>query len=165
MDADEIERAIEAMGFEVVVLERAGARSRPRLKIRIDRPGDTPRRSPITVEDCAAVSRRLRELLEAEGEASSLALEVSSPGVERPLVKPADYRRFAGERVRLRGYGPLADRAKQLEGRLLGLVEDRPGLLALDVGGERVEIPLDQVATARLVYAWEDRSNGDSDRR
>lgn len=150
------------MGFEVVTLERGGVPSRPRLRVRIDHVAGAGRRSPVTVEDCATVARGVRELLEADGDAAtSWALEVSSPGVERPLNKASDYARFAGERVRVRGFAALANRRKQLEGTLLGLVEGTPEAFALDIGGERVEIPLEAVASTRLVYEWNDESDSD----
>ncbi len=146
------------MGFEVVVLERAGGRNRPLLRIRIDRADG----SSVTVEDCAVVARGLRELLEVGGDdAARWVLEVSSPGVERPLVRASDYVRFAGQRVRLRGFGLLAKRGKQLEGRLLGLVDGTPEVLALDIEGDRVEIPLQAVAAARLMYEWDGKDDSD----
>ena len=143
------------------MLERGGGRNRPQLRVRIDHAGDSAGRSPVTVEDCAAVTRAVRELLEAEEDATSWVLEISSPGVERPLVKASDYARFAGERVRVRGFAPLANRRKQLDGTLLGLVDGTPEAFALDVGGERVEIPLVAVAAARLVYEWNGKSDSD----
>jgi ribosome maturation factor RimP len=112
------------------------------------------------VDDCAAVTRALREVLEEEGGAErDWVLEVSSPGVERPLTKAEDYDRFRGERVRVRGYQPLVGRAKQLEGTLLGLVGEKSETFAIEVDDERVEIALAAVAGARLVYSW------DSDRQ
>jgi len=150
-----IEAALAELGFELVLLEQGGGRSRPRLRIRIDHAGAGRKREPVTVEDCALASRRLRTLLEEQGaEAENWVLEVSSPGVERPLVKARDFERFAGERVRVRGYAPLADRAKQLEGTLIGLVEGEREVFALDIEGDRVEIPLEEVAAARLVITW-----------
>ncbi|MCG8468313.1 MAG: ribosome maturation factor RimP [Gemmatimonadetes bacterium] len=156
MDSTRIERAIEAMGFEIVTLDRAGGKNRPLLRIRIDHGGQGKDRPPVTVDDCAAVSRSLRQILEDEEDGTSeWGIEVSSPGVERPLVRPRDFERFAGERVRVRGYGPLAGRAKQLEGRLLGLAEEARDALVLETEGDRVEIPLESVAAARLVYEWD----------
>ena len=147
---------VEAMGFELVTMDRGGGRNRPLLRMRIDHAGDGPERPAVTVEDCAAVTRAVRELLEQEGqeEVGDWVLEVSSPGVERPLVRPRDFARFAGERIRVRGYEALAGRAKQLDGTLLGLLGDEEQAFALEIDGDRIEIPLDAVATARLVYEW-----------
>ncbi len=156
MDTARIEDTIEGLGFEIVTMERGGGRKRPLLRIRIDRSDSEPGRSNIGVEDCAVVSKALREVLEEEGGAErDWVLEVSSPGVERPLTNARDFARFSGERVMVRGYQPLAGRAKQLEGTLLGLVDDKSETFALQVGEERVEIALDAVASARLVYSWD----------
>lgn len=150
-----IERLLEGLGFELVALERGGGRRRPLLRLRIDRPGGDPAGSAVTVEDCAAVSRSLNEALEGDPEApADYILEVSSPGVERPLVRPRDYRWFAGREVALRGYGPLAGRDRRLTGILLGLSEG--GAVAVEVEGERLEVPLEAIAKAHLVYRWED---------
>lgn len=167
MDTAKIEDTIEGLGFEVVTLEKGGGKKRPLLRIRIDRPGSAPGRSNVNVDDCAAVTRALRDILEEEGgTAREWVLEVSSPGVERPLTRARDYERFRGERVRVRGYSPLAGRAKQLEGTLLGLVDDKSETFALEVGDERVEIALAAVAGARLVYSWDsDRQSASPGRR
>ena len=161
LDSADIERAVEALGFEVVQMERGGGRRRPLLRLRIDRPGPSSARSGVTVDDCVAVTRELRGALE-DGAADDWVLEVSSPGVDRPLVRAADYDRFAGSRIRVRGYGPLADRSRKLEGTLLGTVDGLPGTVdglpgtfALEIEGDRVEIPLELVASARLVYDWD----------
>ncbi len=156
LDAARIEETVEALGFEVVTLERSGGRRRPLIRIRIDRPDSTPGRSGVSVEDCARVSRSVREALESEGgDEQDWILEVSSPGVERPLTKARDFVRFSGQRVRVRGYGPLAGRSRELDGTLLGLVEGDSETIALEIDGARVEIPLESVAGARLVYSWD----------
>ncbi|MDH3734545.1 MAG: ribosome maturation factor RimP [Gemmatimonadota bacterium] len=155
MDAAKIERTVEDLGFEIVTLERGGGRSRPLLRLRIDLPDSKPGHSSVSVEDCAAVSRALRERFEADGGAEQdWVLEVSSPGVERPLTKVTDYDRFSGETIRVRGYRPLAGRAKELEGTLLGLSEAEAETIALQIDDERIEIPLRAIAGARLVYSW-----------
>jgi len=167
----QIERAIEAMGFELVTMDRGGGRNRPLLRVRIDHSvgravaddgaGEGRERPPVTVEDCAAVMRTVRELLEESDDegAADWVLEVSSPGVERPLVKARDFARFAGDRIRVRGYAALAGSAKQLEGTLLGLVSGEE-TFGLEIDGDRIEIPLDAVATARLVYEWGQSRSG-----
>lgn len=151
---------VRELGFELVTLQRGGGRRRPLLRLRIDREDSGPGRSGVTIDDCARVSRRIRERLEGHPlEPADYVLEVSSPGVERPLVKPGDYGRFAGQKVRIRGYAPLAGRSRQLEGLLLGLDEGPPGTepsAALEVEGERLKVPLAAIASATLVYAWED---------
>ncbi|HEX7050248.1 MAG TPA: ribosome maturation factor RimP [Longimicrobiales bacterium] len=152
-----IEARVEALGFEFVELERTGSRSRPILRVRIDRPDSGPGRG-VTLEDCSRVSRELETLLDRERAlAGRYVLEVSSPGVERPLVRARDFERFAGSEVVLKGAGPLAGRGRRLEGELLGLVveagEERIRLRLTD--GEVVDVPRAEVARAHLVYRWE----------
>ncbi|MGH7475891.1 MAG: ribosome maturation factor RimP [Longimicrobiales bacterium] len=163
MEADalerELERRVEALGYELVELERAGSRARPILRLRIDRPDSRPG-DGVTVDDCARVSRALEPLLDetALGE-GRYVVEVSSPGIERPLVRPRDFERFAGRTVALKGYGPLADRARNLEGELLGIQGEgeaqRVRLRLAD--GEEIEIPRRAVARAHLVFRWDER--------
>lgn len=149
-----IEGILEELGFELVALERGGGRRRPLLRLRIDRPGAETGRSSVTVDDCAAVSRAVNAALEEAPEAPvDYILEVSSPGVERPLVRPRDYERFAGREAKLRGYGPLASGSRQLTGVLRGLVGEAS--VALEVEGERVEVPIEAIAKAHLVYRWD----------
>ena len=151
-----VERQVEALGYEVVELERAGSSRRPVFRLRIDRP-DGAAESGVTHEDCRRVSRALEEVLDQRPDvAPGYVLEVSSPGVERPLVRPADFRRFAGKRVALQGGAPLAGRARRLEGELLGLAgepgEERVRLRLPD--GEEVEVPRAEVSRAHLVFQW-----------
>lgn len=150
-----IEGVLEELGFELVALERGGGHRRPLLRLRIDRAGSEPGRSGVTVADCAAVSRAVGAMLEETSEApADYILEVSSPGVERPLVRARDYRRFAGHEATLRGYGPLAGGRRRLTGTVLGLADD--ARVALEVDGERVEVPLEAIARAHLVYRWDE---------
>lgn len=154
--AQEIEEFVSGLGFELVTLDRGGGHRAPTLSLKIDRPYGEPGHSEVTVGDCTRVARELRTWLEESPEApGDWVLEVSSPGVERPLVRPRDYRRFAGREVALKGYGPLVDGAKRLEGTLLGLADEDEESVALEVEGERLEVPLASVASAKLVYDWE----------
>ncbi|HET6764818.1 MAG TPA: ribosome maturation factor RimP [Longimicrobiaceae bacterium] len=154
----DVESRVEAMGFEMVELERAGDRRRPILRISIDRPDSVPGQPGVSVDDCAVVSRGLQAWLDAlEGLPDTYVLEVSSPGVERPLVRRRDWERFAGQPVALRGKGVLAGRAKRLQGTLAGLRQAEGGdaaAITLEDGAE-VEIPLAQIDRANLVYRWE----------
>jgi len=161
--ADEIARQVEAMGLEVVELEQAGNAVRPILRLYIDRPDSVPGQGQtgVSVADCATVSRALEPLLDAREDLSDrYVLEVSSPGVERPLVRVRDYTRFAGQEVAVRGKAPLAGRAKRLEGTLGGV---RGELVALRLpDGEEVEIPLSEIDRANLVYRWERKARPES---
>lgn len=159
MTVDKLERGIEAvvtrLGFDLVAVDRGGGRRRPLLRLRVDRPGGIPGRSELTVDDCAAVSREVREWLDESGEAGeSYILEVSSPGVERPLVRQSDYERFAGLAVRLRGFGPLAGGERQLEGILRGVVDegDEGPVVVLEAEDRELRVPLTGIAKANLVY-------------
>jgi ribosome maturation factor RimP len=153
--AQEIERRVEEMGFELVELEQAGNRVRPILRVYIDRPDSVPGEPSVSLDDCTAVSRGLEPMLDArEDLAERYVLEVSSPGVERPLVRPRDWARFAGREVAVRGKGPLGGKAKRLQGTLVGLRGEDLVALKLD-GGEEVEFPLAEVERANLVYRWE----------
>ena len=156
----ELEARVEELGFELVELERAGSKSRPILRLRIDRPDSAPGHG-VTVDDCARVSRALEAYLDEGGVAGErYTLEVSSPGVERPLLRARDFRRFAGQRVALKGYAPLAGRQKRLEGELLGLEaeatdEESGGSIRIRLDdGEEAEIPRGEVARAHLVFRW-----------
>lgn len=154
----DIDEFLAGLGFELVVLERGGGHRKPVLRLRIDhRFGEAPTDGPgVSVEDCARVTRSLRQWLEGRSDLpQDYVLEVSSPGVERPLVRPRDYRRFAGRRVRLKGYGPLAGSRKRLEGELLGLAAGDDREVELEVEGEHVSVPLSAIAKATLVYDWE----------
>ena len=152
-----VEGRVEELGYEVVELERAGSSRRPVLRLRIDRPAAAESQG-ITHEDCRLVSRALEELLDArENLAPGYVLEVSSPGVERPLVRAADFRRFAGKQVVLQGKLPLAGRARRLEGELLGMEEggeERVRLRLTD--GAEVEVPRAEITRAHLAFHWGD---------
>ncbi len=160
MAASELEQQLEArieeLGYEFVELERTGSRTRPILRIRIDRPDAEPGKG-VTLEDCARVTRELEPLLDSRPELGGrYVLEVSSPGVERPLVRPRDFERFAGREVALKGPQPLAGRSRRLQGELLGLggpEGDERIRLRLD-DGEVVEIPREEVTRAHLVFRW-----------
>ena len=156
---DRIERGIEAvvtrLGFELVAVDRGGGRRRPLLRLRVDRPGGLPGRSELNVDDCAVISREVRDWLDETGAAGeSYILEVSSPGVERPLVRQGDYERFAGLAVRLRGFGPLAGSERQVEGILRGVVEegDDGPVVVLEAEDGELRVPLAGIAKANLVY-------------
>ena len=109
------------------------------LRLYIDKPGG------IVVDDCVRVSNQLTRLFMVEN-VDYERLEVSSPGLDRPLVKAADFERFAGERVNLRLHAPI-DGRKRFNGVLRGLAD---GMLKLEMDGAMVEIPLTEVDSARL---------------
>ena len=153
---DVVEERVEALGFELVELERTGSKNRPVFRVRVDRPGSVPGEG-VGLDDCARISRSIEEYLdEQESIPSNYVIEVSSPGVERPLVKRRDFERFAGHEVAVKGYGPLAGRGRRLEGELLGIEggpdEEKVRLRLED--GEEVSVGRSEIARATLVFRW-----------
>jgi ribosome maturation factor RimP len=141
-----LEKTVSGLGYELVDLEFS---SRGRLlRVFIDKP---EKAGGIDVEDCVTVSHQLTRLLEVEG-VDYDRLEVSSPGLDRPLKKPADFERFAGQDIKLRLRAPLNGR-RNFQGTLLGLKDGkaRLGLPADDAhaSGE-VELDFDNIEKARL---------------
>jgi ribosome maturation factor RimP len=133
-----LEKTVGAMGYELVDLELA---NRGRLmRIFIDKA------EGIGVEDCATVSNHLTRLLAVEG-VDYDRLEVSSPGLDRPLKRPRDYARFIGERVQLKARLPLNGR-RRFVGKLQKVGETG---IELDVDGELVSIEFTDIDKTRLV--------------
>ncbi|MBI3148118.1 MAG: ribosome maturation factor RimP [Betaproteobacteria bacterium] len=133
-----LERTLLGLGYELVDLE-ASPRARI-LRVFIDRPGG------IDVEDCAGVSNHLTRLFAVEG-IDYDRLEVSSPGLDRPLKKESDFVRFAGEEVQFKLHLPVGN-ARKLKGVLQGVVA---GKVQVVTAQGPVEIALENVERARLV--------------
>jgi len=136
---DVVETTLAGMGFELVDARASGGGRQ--LAIFIDRPGG------ITVDHCAEVSRHLSRVFAVEG-IDYDRLEVSSPGLDRPLRKPADFTRFAGNRVDVRMRTPDASGRKRFTGLLRGAQE---GVATLEVEGREVALNVDDIDRARLV--------------
>jgi ribosome maturation factor RimP len=153
----ELEHRVEDLGYELVELRWGGSGSRPMLKLRIDRLEVTSGQG-VTVDDCAVVSRALESWLdEHERLADRYVLEVSSPGVDRPIVRDRDFERFRGEQVAVQGTSTLLGRAKRLEGELLGLAgagTDSQSVLLRLPNGEEVSVPKSDVRKVHLVFTW-----------
>ena len=152
----DIESEVERLGFELVELERAGSSQRPILRLRIDRPDSTPENG-ITLDDCSTVSRALEAILDGRDDLSErYVLEVSSPGVERPLVRPRDFRRFTGQEIAVVGRSAIHGKSKRVEGELLGLDESgEVGTIRLRTAkGEELAIPRDQTKKVHLVFRF-----------
>jgi ribosome maturation factor RimP len=160
---DAIAQRIEALGYELVELERAGSRARPILRLRVDLEGGTsadPGTPGVTVEDCTRVSRAVEEYLDNEGEiAERYVLEVSSPGVERPLVRDRDFERFAGREVLVKTTRKLPGGSSRVEGKLLGLAaaDGEQVVRIRQADGTELEIPRADVSRAHLIFRWKDR--------
>jgi ribosome maturation factor RimP len=134
-----LESTLAGMGFELV---DAQVSNRGRfLRIFMDKPGG------ITVDDCAAVSRHLARVLEVEG-VDYDRLEVSSPGLDRPLRKAADFARFAGQKVDVRMRLADANGRRRYIGRLKGI---EGATATVEVDGAPVALQLDGMDRARLV--------------
>jgi len=153
----ELERRVEDLGYELVEVRWGGSGQRPQLKLRIDRLDSGPR-SGVTIDECASVSRALEPWLDGhEALSKRYVLEVSSPGVERPLLRSRDFERFRGERVAVMGRDVLLGRSTRLEGELLGLEgegskEETVRLRLTD--GEEVSVPRSDIRKAHLVFEW-----------
>ncbi len=135
-----VETTVNGLGYELVDFERSG---RGLLRVFIDKP------QGISVEDCEAVSNQLTRLFAVEN-VDYDRLEVSSPGLDRPLKKEADFARFAGQKVQLKLRMPL-DGRKNFVG-VIGPVAD--GVLQLDMDGNKVAIELSNLDKARLVPSF-----------
>ncbi len=132
-----IEATVSGLGYELVDVERSG---RGMLRVFIDKP------EGISVEDCQLVSNQLTRLFLVEN-IDYDRLEISSPGLDRPLKKEADFVRFVGEKAQLKLRMPIAGR-KNFVG-VIGALD--AGVLQLDVDGVSVAIELSNMDKARLV--------------
>jgi ribosome maturation factor RimP len=153
----ELEGRVEDLGYELVEVLWGGSGRRPLLKLRIDRPDSEPG-GGVTVDDCATVSRGLESWLDVhEALSRNYVLEVSSPGVDRPLVRQRDFDRFRGERVAVTGRDVLLGRSTRLEGELLGLQDegsDAESVVLRLKGGEEVGVPRSEIRRVNLVFEW-----------
>ena len=132
-----VETTLTGLGYELVDLEVSG---RGMMRVLMDKPAG------ITLEDCEQVSHQLTRLFAVEG-VNYERLEVSSPGLDRPLKKEADFVRFCGNKVQIKLRMPLAGR-KNFSG-VMGEVQG--GILQLEVDGNLVSIELSNIDKARLV--------------
>jgi len=133
-----IEQTVQGLDYELVDFETS---PRGRLmRVFIDSPNG------ITVDDCATVSNQLTRIFEVEN-IDYDRLEVSSPGLDRPLKKAADFERFAGQDVQLRLRMPIANQ-RNFAGVLQGL---KDGVVTLETEKGPVEVPFEEIEKARLV--------------
>ena len=138
-----IEPSLEAMGYRLVRIAFLGS-GHATLQIMAERHDD----APMTVEDCSQISRSVSAILDvADPIADAYMLEVSSPGIDRPLTRPEDYDRFAGFEAKIELGQPL-DGRKRFRGRIAGRADDHVRLVG-DAG--EVRLPLAAIAKAKLV--------------
>ncbi|MDY0871444.1 ribosome maturation factor RimP [Dongia rigui] len=141
--ADLIAPSIDALGYEVVRVTLAG-NTRKVLQIMAE-PKDG---RVMAVEDCARVSRAVSAILDVEDPISgAYSLEVSSPGIDRPLTRPKDYDRFKGHEAKIETHEPV-DGRKRFKGILMGVADEA---VKIDSEGAEVALPLSQIAKAKLV--------------
>lgn len=137
-----VEPVVHGMGYELVGVEYGGGPGNGRLRVYIDCAAG------ITLDDCAAVSEQLSAALDVDDPISeAYTLEVSSPGLNRPLFSRADFERYSGERVFVRLEGPL-DGRKRFKGHLVGVESDT---VMVEVDGRTWRLPLDGVEEAHLI--------------
>ena len=153
MQGDALERIremargiVEFEGMEYVHLEMKQSGGGAILRLFIDKEGG------VTLDDCSRISRRLSAQLDVDDPITHrYTLEVSSPGLDRPLFSDDDYQRFAGQLLKVRTVAPHQGR-RQFVGRLVGLAD---GLVRLvpdeSDGDEEIALPREQIAEAKLV--------------
>ena len=137
------ERVAQYEGLEVVEVEWKGS-GRGLLRIFVDKPGG------VLLDDCAAVSRQVSTILDAEDvvPGGAYQLEVSSPGLDRPLRKAQDFARFAGQKADVRMRTPDASGRRRFVGVLKG---ENEGRVSLELDGQTVALAIEDIDRARLV--------------
>ena len=147
--ANLIEPAVKALGLDLVRVAMIGGKSDPTLQIMAERP-DTRQ---LSIDDCADLSRAVSEIFDPLEEAGrdpidgAYRLEVSSPGIDRPLTRLADYADWAGHEVRVKFVSPV-DAAKQVTGDIIGIDGDT---VAIDTTKGRREVAFANIQSAKLV--------------
>jgi ribosome maturation factor RimP len=133
-----VEKVVSGLGYEFVMFETSPLARLLRVFIDIER--------GVTVDDCATVSNQLSRVFEVEN-VDYDRLEVSSPGLDRPLLKAADFERFAGQDVQIKMSMPIGNQ-RNFTGRLMGL---RDGQVVVESDKGELLLPLDEIDKARLV--------------
>lgn len=136
----------QALGYELVAVEMSGGESSI-LRVYIDTP------EGITVDDCAKASRQFSVILDVEAPISNrYTLEVSSPGMDRPLAKPAHFQQVLGQGVKVK-MTTLINGRRRFTGEL---IEANNEFAVVEVDGEQTELPYDEMDRARLVPVFDD---------
>ena len=140
-------RVAQSEGMEIVEVEVKGGGAHRFVRISIDKP------QGVTHGDCELISQQVGTILDVENvvPGGRYTLEVSSPGVERKLVKLQDYERFQGKKAKLVLKEPI-EQKRTLEGALAGIEGDR---IAIEIApGQTVHVPFGQVQKANLKFEW-----------
>lgn len=149
--------SLEALGFELVRV-RYGGSGRPTLQIMIERQDH----APLTVDDCATASKSISALLDVEDPiGGAYNLEVSSPGLDRPLTRLSDFERFAGFHAKIEMTAPIDGRMR-FRGRVLGVENGKVRISADD--GSAV-VPFETIKKAKLILTDELISAAQSQKR
>jgi ribosome maturation factor RimP len=139
------QRVASSEGIEVVEVEVKGGGKNQFVRISIDKPAG------VSHADCELISQQVGTILDVEDVVPGhYTLEVSSPGVERKLRKPADFERFLGKKAKVTLREPV-ERNRHWEGILAGYAD---GLISLDVNGRPIRFPFEQVEKANLKFEW-----------
>lgn len=142
---DALEPTVRGLGYELLGIERGRAASGQLLRLYIDHADG------IDVEDCAKVSRQVGDVLDADDLVrGEYTLEVSSPGIDRPLFTLAQHRPFIGEAVQIK-LRNLVNERRRLSGVLVAVGEDS---LEVDLDGENFVVPYLEVESSRLAGVW-----------
>lgn len=145
-----IESVVERAGAELVDLQVTGSHGRPTVRAYVDTEGG------ITLDECARLSRQVEEALEGAGAVPErYVLEVSSPGIERPLTKRSHFERYRGQEVAVRLY-QKHDGRKQFVGTLEDVADSPSGSFAITIAGPegRWTFGNEEIARARLHVRW-----------
>jgi len=141
-----LEPVVEAAGYDLVAVEYITGSRRPLLRLSIDKPGG------VSASDCSKVTREISPVLDVEDPIdSAFVLEVSSPGMERPLQRAQDFDSFKGSKVRLRlteGYP-----RRRFSGVLMGMQDGRVGV---EIGEDQHWFPFEDVQQARLSLTFDE---------
>src|SRR5262249_49472863 len=136
------EPVVTGQGYELVDLEFKNELSGWILRLYIDKD------PAVSLDDCASVSRELSAVLDVEDVIPvAYSLEVSSPGLNRPLKKEADFARFVGKKAKIRTRHPVGESRRNFSGTMVGVAG---GKVKIDVGDQVCEVPVDDVEKANL---------------
>ena len=144
-----IEPVIESEGLEIIDLECLKMKFRWLVRIFIDKEGG------VTIDDCSEISKQVGDILDVyDVLPGSYTLEVSSPGLDRPLSRDKDFIKYRGSIVRIKTAEKI-DGVKNFHGKLNGYLDENGAkILIVDVSGKIYRIPRDMVVKAHLVYEF-----------
>lgn len=143
-----IEPSLDALGYSIVLLKLADGGRRKTLTVMAERKDE----QVMSFDDCTEISRTISALLDVEDPINgAYHLEVCSPGIDRPLTKPADFKRFAGFEAKIETVLPI-DGRKRFKGKLQGIEKD---LVSVSMPEGDVQIPFSHIRIAKLVMTDE----------